>query len=111
MTLIGKTAIITGFTSGIGLGIARGLAESRANVILNSFSDTAEDHALAESLTHKHGIKARYICADMRVGAACRQLIAEAGRCDILVTMPVFSMSPRLTNFRPKNGTKFWRLT
>ena len=54
-------------------------------MILNSFSDTAEDHALAESLTHKHGIKARYICADMRVGAACRQLIAEAGGCDVLV--------------------------
>ena len=47
MNLIGKTAIITGFTSGIGLGIAHGLAESGANVILNSFSDTAEDHALA----------------------------------------------------------------
>ena len=47
MTLIGKTAIITGFTSGIGLGIAHGLAELGANVILNSFSDTAEDHALA----------------------------------------------------------------
>ena len=52
MTLIGKTAIITGSTSGIGLGIAHGLAESGANVILDSFSDTAEDHALAESLTH-----------------------------------------------------------
>ena len=52
MTLIGKTAIITGSMLGIGLGIAHGLAESGANVILNSFSDTAEDHALAESLTH-----------------------------------------------------------
>ena len=85
MNLIGKTAIITGFTSGIGLGIAHGLVESGVNVILNSFSDTGEDHALAVSLTHEHGIKACYICADMRVGAACRQLVAEAGRCNILV--------------------------
>ena len=107
MTLIGKTAIITGSTSGIGLGIAHGLAESGANEILNSFSDTAEDDALAKTLTHKHGIKARYICADIRVAAGCRQLIAEAGRCDILVNNAGVQHVAPIDQFPSENGTSF----
>ena len=107
MTLIGKTAIITGFMLGIGLGIAHGLAESGANVVLNSFNDTAKDHALAETLTHKHGIKAHYICADIRVGAACRQLIAEAGRCAILVNNAGVQHVAPIDQFPSENGTSF----
>ena len=80
-----KTAIVTGATSGIGLGIVRGLAESGADVILNSFTDTAQDHALAQSIAAEFKVTARYVCADMRDGQACRQLLADVGRCDILV--------------------------
>jgi 3-hydroxybutyrate dehydrogenase len=50
MQLTGKTAIVTGSTSGIGLGIARGLAQAGANVVLNSFTNSDADHALAQSL-------------------------------------------------------------
>ncbi len=85
MSLSGKTAVITGSNSGIGLGIATELAKSGANVILNSFTNRDEDHALAESLSRDHGITARYIAADLSDGAAARQLIADAGACDILV--------------------------
>ncbi|MGJ8545622.1 MAG: 3-hydroxybutyrate dehydrogenase [Sulfitobacter sp.] len=85
MDLTGKTAIITGSNSGIGLGIARELAQAGADVVLNSFTDRDEDHALAEEIAKSFGIKARYIKADMSKGAECRQLIADAGRCDILV--------------------------
>jgi 3-hydroxybutyrate dehydrogenase len=85
MSLAGKTAVITGSNSGIGLGIARALAEAGADVVLNSFTDRPEDHALAESLGAACGVAARYIPADMSDGAACRALIAAAGRCDILV--------------------------
>ena len=48
--LAGKTAIITGSNSGIGLGVARELARAGADVVLNSFTDTAEDHALASTI-------------------------------------------------------------
>ncbi|HCE72349.1 MAG TPA: 3-hydroxybutyrate dehydrogenase, partial [Ruegeria sp.] len=50
MSLNGKTAIVTGSNSGIGLGIARELARAGADVVLNSFTDRDEDHALAAAL-------------------------------------------------------------
>ncbi|MEM6307430.1 MAG: SDR family NAD(P)-dependent oxidoreductase, partial [Pseudomonadota bacterium] len=85
MTLTGKTAVITGSTSGIGLGIARCLAQNGANVVLNSFTDTDGDHALAETLSAETGVQARYICADLSKGQAARGLIEQAGACDILI--------------------------
>lgn len=85
MTLSGKTAIITGSNSGIGLGIARELARAGADVVLNSFTDSDEDHALAAEIGKEFGIKARYIKADMSKGEECRSLITQAGVCDILV--------------------------
>jgi len=85
MSLQGRTAIITGSNSGIGLGIAHELARAGANVVLNSFTDRPEDHALAAGIAAEHGVTARYIAADMSNGDACRKLIADAGTCDILV--------------------------
>ncbi|NRB18601.1 MAG: 3-hydroxybutyrate dehydrogenase [Rhodobacteraceae bacterium] len=85
MSLQGKTAVITGSNSGIGLGIARELARAGANVVLNSFTDRPEDHALADAIASEFGVSARYIQADMAIGQACRQLIEEAEACDILV--------------------------
>jgi 3-hydroxybutyrate dehydrogenase len=85
MSYAGKTAIITGSTSGIGLGIARSMAKAGVNVVLNSFTDSLEDHALAEGLAAEFGVEARYAQADMSDPAQCRALIEGAGRCDILV--------------------------
>lgn len=85
MALKGKTAVITGSNSGIGLGIARELAAAGADIVLNSFTDTDEDHALARSIADEFGIAARYVQADMSKGADCRRLIEQAGTCDILV--------------------------
>jgi 3-hydroxybutyrate dehydrogenase len=85
MSLAGKRAIITGSNSGIGLGVAEALAAAGAEVILNSFTDRPEDHALAADLAARHGVTARYIAADMSKGAECRALIEKAGGCDILV--------------------------
>ncbi|MCF1709835.1 3-hydroxybutyrate dehydrogenase [Tabrizicola sp. J26] len=81
----GKTAIVTGSNSGIGLGVAEELAKSGADVVLNSFTDRDEDHALAEKLAQDYGVKARYIAADMSKPEDCRALIEKAGACDILV--------------------------
>lgn len=85
MPLKGKTAIVTGSNSGIGLGIAIELAKAGANLVLNSFTDRDEDHALAEKLAAEHGVSARYIKADMSKGDECRALVTQAGVCDILV--------------------------
>lgn len=83
--LAGKTAVVTGSNSGIGLGIAYRLAAAGADVVLNSFTDRDEDHALADTLSREHGVTVRYIKADMSNGQECRALITQAGRCDILV--------------------------
>tara|TARA_R110002020_G_scaffold232139_3_gene443583 strand:+ start:36020 stop:36805 length:786 start_codon:yes stop_codon:yes gene_type:complete len=83
--LSGKTAVITGSNSGIGLGIAHQLAQAGANIVLNSFTDNKEDHALAEEIARVTGVEARYIQADMSKGDECRKLIEEAGTCDILI--------------------------
>ncbi|MCY1125578.1 3-hydroxybutyrate dehydrogenase [Frigidibacter sp. RF13] len=85
MTLAGRTAIVTGSNSGIGLGVAEALAAAGADIVLNSFTDRDEDHALAEALGKRHKVRARYIKADMSRGEECRALIAAAGGCDILV--------------------------
>ena len=85
MPIKGKTAVITGSNSGIGLGIAWELARAGADVVLNSFTDNDEDHALAAKIAEETGAKARYVQADMSRGGECRALIEKAGACDILV--------------------------
>lgn len=85
MVLNGKTAVITGSNSGIGLGVARELAKAGANVVLNSYTNDDADHALAAEIAKETGVDAKYVQADMSQGDACRHLIAEAGACDILV--------------------------
>lgn len=102
MTLSGKTAVVTGSTSGIGLGIAEELARAGANVVLNSFTDTKEDHRLAEDIARAHGVEARYIRADMSKGEECRRLIAEAGACDILVNNAGIQHVAPIEDFPPE---------
>ena len=85
MSFAGKTAVVTGSTSGIGLGIARSFAKAGANVVLNSFTDSDADHALAQELSTEFGVSVTYCQADMSDAEACRALIADQERCDILV--------------------------
>jgi len=82
---MGRSAVVTGSTSGIGLGIARALAAAGAGIVLNSFTDQPGDHALAQSLGSEFDVPARYLRADMSVPAECRDLVVAAGACDILV--------------------------
>lgn len=83
VSLTGRTAVITGSNSGIGLGIAWELARAGADVVLNSFTDTDDDHALAREIASQTGVKARYVQADMSRSDDCRRLVADG--CDILV--------------------------
>lgn len=83
--LKGKTALVTGSTSGIGLGIAKALARQGANVVLNGFGDAEGPKAEVAAL----GVKAGYHGADMskpaEIEAMMRHAAAEFGRVDILV--------------------------
>ena len=85
MTLAGKTAVITGSNSGIGLGVAHEMARAGADVVLNSFTDRDADHALAQAIADEFGVRARYVQADMSKPEDCRALVERAGACDILI--------------------------
>jgi 3-hydroxybutyrate dehydrogenase len=85
MTLAGKTAVVTGSNSGIGLGVARALAGAGVDIVINSFTDRDEDHALAADMAKEFGVAVRYIAADLSKSDQARRLISDAGRCDILV--------------------------
>ncbi len=101
MSLAGKTAIVTGSTSGIGLGIAKELARAGASVVLNSFTDSGEDHATARAVADEHGVAARYVSADMSDPEACRALVERAGACDILVNNAGIQHVARIEEFPP----------
>ena len=84
----GKAAVVTGSTSGIGLAIAEALAAQGCTLVLNSFTDTPDDRALAERLAGAHGVRVKYVRADMAKPEDCVRLVeaaAELGPVGILV--------------------------
>jgi 3-hydroxybutyrate dehydrogenase len=85
-----RVAIVTGSTSGIGLGIAKVLAKRGANIVLNGFGNRDEIEVLRRDVERDHDVRAIYDGADMSKGAAVRGLIAATietlGRVDILVS-------------------------
>ncbi len=86
--LKGKTALVTGSTSGIGLAIAKALAAEGANIVLNGFGDAAEIERTRALLADKYGVAVRYSAADMTVPAEIAAMVADAekafGSVDIL---------------------------
>lgn len=85
MTLKNKTAIITGSTSGIGLGVAQQLAKAGANIVLNGFGDAAQIEATRKTIEKDFGVKASYHGADMTKPEQIADMIKSAGQVDILV--------------------------
>jgi 3-hydroxybutyrate dehydrogenase len=85
----GKTALVTGSTSGIGRGIAEALAAQGANIVLNGFGPAGEIEALRASIAADHGVCVRYDEADMSKPEAIEGMlgkaVAEFGAVDILV--------------------------
>ncbi|MEL6980100.1 MAG: 3-hydroxybutyrate dehydrogenase [Pseudomonadota bacterium] len=87
--LSGKVAVVTGSTSGIGEGIARGLAGAGATVVINDHISETEDHELAKAIAAETGSTVSYIRADMSKAEECAALVEKAearfGKVDILV--------------------------
>ncbi len=88
-TLKGKTALVTGSTSGIGLGIATALAEQGANIVLNGFGDAQQIAQLQSSLASQFDVQVIYHPADMSKAAEIEALMQVAalrfGMLDIVV--------------------------
>jgi 3-hydroxybutyrate dehydrogenase len=87
--LKGKAAIVTGSTSGIGLGIATALAAQGCAIMMNGFGEPAAIEALRAKLAQEHGVGVAYSPADMAKPTQIRELVAdtvrEFGGIDILV--------------------------
>jgi 3-hydroxybutyrate dehydrogenase len=87
--LKGKWALVTGSTSGIGLGIARALAAQGANITLNGFGAAAEIAQLRSALAEEFGVQVGFNGADMSVPTQIREMVDAAARAhgtvDILV--------------------------
>jgi 3-hydroxybutyrate dehydrogenase len=75
-----KTVLVTGSTSGIGLGIARAFAEQKCNVVLNGFGISQDIEALRKSLETEFGIHALYAGADMSRPHEIASMVSEAQR-------------------------------
>jgi 3-hydroxybutyrate dehydrogenase len=88
-SLTGKVALVTGSTSGIGLGIARALAGAGASVVLNGFGAADEIARTRIAIETDYGVKATYSAADMTSPDAIAEMIAatleDLGRLDVLV--------------------------
>jgi 3-hydroxybutyrate dehydrogenase len=89
MSLKGKVALVTGSTSGIGLGIAEALAAEGASIMLNGFGDGATIEALRASFAPRFGAEAGYNGADISKSAQIAAMVVETqktlGSLDILV--------------------------
>jgi 3-hydroxybutyrate dehydrogenase len=88
-TLKGKTALVTGSTSGIGQGIAEQLAKEGAHIVLNGFGDAALIEAQRAALAAKYNVQVRYNGADLsqatQIEAMMTEVVAEFGAVDILI--------------------------
>jgi 3-hydroxybutyrate dehydrogenase len=104
--LKGKAAVVTGSTSGIGLGVATALAKAGAKVMLNGFGDPKEIEALRRGLEQSTGSTVAYHPADLSKADQAVQLIEDSegafGRVDILVNNAGVQHVASLESFPPE---------
>ncbi len=76
-----KTAIVTGSTSGIGLGIAQALARAGNNIVINGFGNVDEIKAITADLQTQAGVQVEYSNADMSRPEQISKMVQETERC------------------------------
>ncbi len=104
--LQGKVALVTGSTSGIGLGIARTLAADGADIMLNGFGDHAAIEAIRAGMERDHGVRVRHHGADLRNPASIADLVrhtaAALGSPDVLVNNAGIQHVATIIDFPPE---------
>ena len=104
--LKGKSAVVTGSTSGIGLAIASALAARGANVMLNGFGDPAEIKAICARLAKAYGVRVEHHGADMSKAAEIEAMMKSAeasfGAVDILVNNAGIQFVSPVEDFPPE---------
>ena len=104
--LRGKTALVTGSTSGIGLGVAQALARQGANLVLNGFGDAEEPKRMVAEAGKAFGISVSHHGADMSRPAEIADMMAfaarDTGRLDILVNNAGIQHAARIEDFPPE---------
>jgi len=104
--LKGKSALVTGSTSGIGLGIARALAAEGANVMINGFGEADAIEKERAGLEHEFSVRALYSGADMTRPAEIAAMVADAerafGAVDILVNNAGIQFVSPIEDFPPE---------
>lgn len=104
--LKGKSALVTGSTSGIGLGIARALSSQGCNVMLNGFGESSAIESNRAGLEAEFAVKACYNQADMtkpvEIEALVRETIALFGSLDILVNCAGIQHTAGIESFPPE---------
>jgi 3-hydroxybutyrate dehydrogenase len=104
--LKGRTAIVTGSTSGIGLGVARALAGAGANIVINGFGVDSEIEALRAGLAEEYSVKVLFSNADMSRPDAIATMVAKTvetlGPVDILVNNAGIQFVSPLEDFPPE---------
>lgn len=103
MSIKNKVALVTGSTSGIGLGIATSLAQQGCHIVLNGFADQQTVLDIQNKLQKEYGVKTFYSGADMSSASQIRNLFAEAratlGEIDILVNNAGIQHVSEIENF------------
>lgn len=101
--LKGKSAIVTGSTSGIGLGIAHALAGQGCNILFNGFGDLGAIEALVADTVKTYGVKAAYSPADMSKAGDIRAMVKQAedmfGAVDVLVNNAGIQFTANVEDF------------
>ena len=102
MTLKTKTALVTGSTSGIGLGIARALADQGARLIFNGLATPEQIRAVSHDLSERSGQPATYWEADLSRGAQLLPGLQRLGAVDILVNNAGIQHTAPVEEFPPE---------
>jgi NAD(P)-dependent dehydrogenase (short-subunit alcohol dehydrogenase family) len=108
--LSGKTALVTGSTSGIGHAVARGLAGSGAEVTVNGRGQAKVDAAVAAIAKAVPGSKVRGVAADVSTAAGCKALVAARPDVDILVNNAGIFEPKNFFDIPDEDWTRFFEI-